>query len=56
VDVSLTNAADGTVAAKAHPLDLTLGRATPARADAPAARRLRAAAPVATPLVSLTSH
>ncbi|WP_159030107.1 DNRLRE domain-containing protein [Kitasatospora albolonga] len=57
VDVSLTQAADGTVEAKAHPLDLTLGRATPARADAPAARRLGAAAPVAaaTPLVSLTS-
>ncbi|MGW7361308.1 hypothetical protein ACWGI0_32990 [Streptomyces sp. NPDC054802] len=40
-----------------HPLDLTLGRAALARADAPAARRLRAAAPVAAtaPLVSLTS-
>ncbi|WP_455351214.1 DNRLRE domain-containing protein [Streptomyces sp. SYSU K217416] len=57
MDIRLAKAADGTVEAKAHPLDLTLGRATPARADASAARRLRAAAPVAaaTPLVSLTS-
>lgn len=57
VDINLAKAADGTVEAKAHPLGLTLGGATPARADEPATRRLRAAEPVAasTPLVTLTS-
>ncbi|MGR8007493.1 DNRLRE domain-containing protein [Streptomyces hypolithicus] len=57
VDVSLAKVADGTVEAKAHPLDLTLGGATPAREDASATRRLRADEPVAAaaPLVTLTS-
>lgn len=57
VDIRLTKAANGAVVSKAHPLDLTLGRPTPARVDATAARRLRTSAPVpaASPLVSLTS-
>ncbi|MER7517135.1 DNRLRE domain-containing protein [Streptomyces sp. NPDC126499] len=57
VDISLEKAADGEVEAKAHPLELTLGGAAPARKDAAAARRLRAKEPVAVsaPLVSLTS-
>ncbi|MGW1150656.1 DNRLRE domain-containing protein [Streptomyces rubiginosohelvolus] len=57
VDINLTKAADGTVEAKAHPLGLTLGGATRARADEQATRRLRTAEPVAasTPLVTLTS-
>ncbi|MEU3304615.1 DNRLRE domain-containing protein, partial [Streptomyces sp. NPDC006678] len=56
VDVRLAKGADGTVASKAHPLDLTLGTPTPARADAPAARRLATArVAAAAPLVSITS-
>ncbi|MGW2018467.1 DNRLRE domain-containing protein [Streptomyces sp. NPDC001927] len=57
VDISLEKDADGTVGAKAHPLDLTLGRASTEREDASATLRLRATEPVAAaaPLVSLTS-
>ncbi|MFI6642636.1 DNRLRE domain-containing protein [Streptomyces sp. NPDC050504] len=57
VDIRLARQADGGVAAKAHPLGLTLAGPAPERADTAATRRLRASAPVpaATPLVSLDS-
>ncbi|WP_172387138.1 DNRLRE domain-containing protein [Streptomyces sp. MNP-20] len=57
VDINLAERADGSVAAKAHPLGLTLAGPAPERADTAATRRLRADEPVpaATPLVSLKS-
>ncbi|WP_432114669.1 DNRLRE domain-containing protein [Streptomyces sp. S1] len=56
VDVTLTQETDGSVRAKAHPLDLRLSGPSAPQADAAATRRLKAAAvPAATPLVSLAS-
>ncbi|GAA3399309.1 DNRLRE domain-containing protein [Streptomyces roseoviridis] len=57
VDVTLAAQADGSVRAKAHPLDVKLAGPSAPQAGAATARRLTAAtpAPAATPLVSLTS-